>query len=544
MTSQVDKKLDMSHESALAAQKANCILSCIKRSMARRLREVVLLLYAALVRPHLEYCIHLWAPQHKKGMDLLEQIKRRATKMIRGMEHLSCEERLRYLEKRRLRGDLIAAFQYIKGAYKKDGKRLFTKACSDRTRSNSFKLKEGRFRLDIRKTFFSMRLVRHWNRLSREVVDAPSLELFKVRIVLQEQSWLTVQREQLQQHLHPLSMLAVPREVADLDEGFCRSGFCTDRSGLPHAGHSWFQPGPASSTMDLLKNTAKPISQDGGISVEPYLKRLKMPDGERRKEDKFYYIMHFKFILMKCKVLHLGRNSSMHQYMLGATHLESSLAEKDLGVLVDTKLNMSQQWALAAKKANGILGCIRQSIASPSIPSAQPHLEYCVQFWAPQYKKDMDILERLQPRATRMIKGLEHLTYKDRLRELDCSAWRREGSGRIRREGARRTESSSFQCCPVTRGSRQKLKNRRFPLNIRKYFFPMRVTEHWYRLPRETVESLSLEVFKSCLDVVLGNWLQVALLEQGGWTRWPPEAPSNVNYSVNIRKPFLHNATT
>jgi len=74
------------------------------------------------------------------------------------------------------------AFQYLKGAYKKAGEGLFTRACSDRTRDNVFKLKEGRFRLDIRKKFFTVRVVRHWNRLPREAVDAPSLEVFKARL--------------------------------------------------------------------------------------------------------------------------------------------------------------------------------------------------------------------------------------------------------------------------------------------------------------------------------------------------------------------------
>jgi len=105
--------------------------------------------------------------------------------MIRRLEYLSYEDRLRdlglfSLEKRRLRGDLIAAFQYLKGAYRKDGEGLFTRVCSDRTRGNGSKLKEGRFRL--RKKFFTTRVVKHWSRFPREAVAAPSLEVFKARL--------------------------------------------------------------------------------------------------------------------------------------------------------------------------------------------------------------------------------------------------------------------------------------------------------------------------------------------------------------------------
>jgi len=78
----VDEKLHVNHKCVLAAQKANCTLGCTKRSVASRLREVILPLYSALVRPHLESCIQLWSPQHRKDIDLLEQFQRRATKMI------------------------------------------------------------------------------------------------------------------------------------------------------------------------------------------------------------------------------------------------------------------------------------------------------------------------------------------------------------------------------------------------------------------------------------------------------------------------------
>ncbi|PKU41178.1 pol- hypothetical protein [Limosa lapponica baueri] len=139
----VDNELNIGEQCAEVAKKAQSILGCINKGITSRDKEVIIPLYSVLLRPHLEYCVQFWSPPYKKDVDRLERVQRRAIKLIKGQRSLLYEERLRELslftcEKRRLTGDLVLMFQYLKDGYK--GGSLFTRSHTEKTRGQSQQL--------------------------------------------------------------------------------------------------------------------------------------------------------------------------------------------------------------------------------------------------------------------------------------------------------------------------------------------------------------------------------------------------------------------
>ena len=183
----ISADMKVSEQCGIAASKGNQILGLIRRNITYKGKKLIIPLYKAIVRPHLEYCIQAWRPYRKKDIDTLERIQRRATKMIPELRDLSYEERLKEcglttLETRRLRGDQIEVFKILNGYENIDRNMFFSLKKDSRTRGHEVKLVKDQCRLDIRKHSFSQRTINEWNNLSTDCVTASSVNMFKNKV--------------------------------------------------------------------------------------------------------------------------------------------------------------------------------------------------------------------------------------------------------------------------------------------------------------------------------------------------------------------------
>jgi endonuclease/exonuclease/phosphatase family metal-dependent hydrolase len=181
-----DNNLTFDQHIADTVSKANRIMGMIRRSFVFLDGPTFSNLFKMLVRPHLEYGNIIWAPYKRKHIDELEQVQRRGTKLVPGLQHLEYEERLKVLklpslEYRRVRGDIIEMYKYTHGSYKVETPWLHFDA-SSRTRGHTLKLKKLSCATEKRRHVFSYRTTNIWNALPQEVVDAPSVDALKGRI--------------------------------------------------------------------------------------------------------------------------------------------------------------------------------------------------------------------------------------------------------------------------------------------------------------------------------------------------------------------------
>ena len=182
----IHKNTKTSRQCTVAAAKANQIFEFIRRTVVSREKSIIINLYKTLVRPHLEYCVQAWSPDLQKDKNILEKVQRRATKMIKGLEKLQYEERLREcglttLEKRRCREDLIQTYKLITRKEDTPFTRFFQLETRIGLRGHKYKLfkKTGS---QIKQRFFSSRVINAWNELSDETVSVETTNNFKIKI--------------------------------------------------------------------------------------------------------------------------------------------------------------------------------------------------------------------------------------------------------------------------------------------------------------------------------------------------------------------------
>ena len=223
-----------------------------------------------------------------------------------------------------------------------------------------------------------------------------------------------------------------------------------------------------------------------------------------------------EFNVSKCKIMHLGYNNPRISYSMGGSNLEVTEEERDLGVLIDSKLDFGNHIRCIVGKANRVLGMIRVSFTCLNVPMlfnlytalVRPLLEYCVQVWSPYKKKYIELLEGVQRRATRMIPRLKKMTYDERLKRLklprlydrrirgDMIETYKIMSGKEKLNSRKLFQPNTFR----GRSHSKKLYKKYTRLNMRKNWFTQRVITKWNGLTTEEVESNKTSAFKRRYD--------------------------------------------
>ena len=218
----------------------------------------------------------------------------------------------------------------------------------------------------------------------------------------------------------------------------------------------------------------------------------------------------------KCKVMHFGKTNIKTEYSIGGHRLEVVSDERDLGVHLSNDLKVDKQCLKAAKKGNQILGMIRRTFTCKDKAIilklykslVRPHLDYCVQAWRPHYQKDINTLEAVQKRATRMVTGLQETCYETRLKELGLTTLE---TRRLRADmlevfkimqGFERIDADSLfeRSTQITRGHKWKFYKKSVKTDYGKFKFSNRVVTDWNNLPLHVVEATSVNDFKGKLD--------------------------------------------
>ena len=227
-----------------------------------------------------------------------------------------------------------------------------------------------------------------------------------------------------------------------------------------------------------------------------------------------------KFNLSKCKVLHIGSNNDQVQYEMNGHILESVNKEKDLGVTISNDLKPGKHCSEVVKTANRLVGFIGRTFENKSETVllklynslVRPHLEYCVQFWSPYYQKDVDKLERVQRRLTKMIPRLRDMPYEERLKNLNLfSLSKRRMRGDLIEvfkifKGFDNIDAGNYFTLDQSNTRRRhdfKVIGKRFLSIEAKHFFFNRVVNIWNSLPSIVVESETIATFKNRLDKFL-----------------------------------------